>query len=242
MFKKKVLYLLLVCPLLTACTIGIVRREAVVQVTVLPPTATATAIVPTPTHTPPPPPTPTPTATHTPPTPPPPQPTTIPTKPPTPTPTPCALSIGPALQPRLDLNPEYVSALSCPTSYQQSSWAAEQAFQRGRMFWKKDRDVAYILYNDSSTYQIKDDLYVEGDPDDACPELGSAPEELYKPVRGFNRQWCSDPDVRDKLGWALEEEAGFYTTWQEFEHGLVLLSRANHVFILYDDGTWDYIE
>ena len=240
---KKTLHLLLVCPLLTACTIGIVRREVIVPVTVLPPTATATAIVPTPTpthtHTPTPSPSPTATPTHTPP--PTHLPTSIPTKPPTPTPTPCALTIGPALQPRLDLKPEYASALSCPTSYQQPSWAAEQAFQRGRMLWKEDQDVAYILFN-SGTYQIEDDLYVEGDPDDACPELGSAPEGLYKPVRGFNRQWCSDPDVRDELGWALEEEVGFYTTWQAFEHGIVLLSHTDHVFILYDGGTWDYIE
>jgi hypothetical protein len=146
------------------------------------------------------------------------------------------------LQPRLDLNPGYASALGCPASYQQPSWAAEQVFQGGRMLWKEDQDVAYILFNDSGTYQVKDSPYTEGDPEDACPELGDAPEGLYKPVRGFNRQWCDDPAVRDGLGWALEEEAGFYTTWQQFEHGLVLLSRADHVFILHDNGTWDYIE
>ena len=53
---------------------------------------------------------------------------------------------------------------------------------------------------------------------------------------------CGDPDVRNELGWALEEEVGFYATWQAFEHGIVLLNHADHVFILYDDGTWGYIE
>jgi hypothetical protein len=110
------------------------------------------------------------------------------------------------------------------------------------MFWKQDRDLAYVLFNDSGTYQVKDDLYVEGDPDDACPEVGNAPVGLYKPVRGFNRQWCGDSGVRDGLGWALEMETGYDATWQAFEHGLVVLNRGNHIFVMYNDGTWDYIE
>jgi hypothetical protein len=110
------------------------------------------------------------------------------------------------------------------------------------MLWKKDRDLAYILFNDSGTYLVEDDPYVEGDPDDACPEIGDAPDGLFKPVRGFNRQWCGNPDVRGGLGWALENEEGYDATWQEFRHGIVLLNRGNHVFVLYDDSTWQYIE
>jgi hypothetical protein len=264
MATKRIPYLLtLICLLLTACTIGVVQRNeiigtpgATIAATSTPDSAAQATIgalstqnaelitqvaaqdlssaTPTPTTPP--------TATSAPTAPPTALPTRQPTTAPTLTPTPCALITGPTLQPRLDLNPGYASALGCPTSYQQPSWAAEQVFQRGRMLWKEDQDVAYILFNESGTYQVKDSPYTEGDPEDACPELGDAPEGLVKPVRGFNRQWCDDPAVRDGLGWALEEEAGFYTTWQPFEHGLVLLSRANHVFILYDDGTWDYIE
>ena len=106
------------------------------------------------------------------------------------------------------------------------------------MFWRKGRDKAYILFDDSGTYQVEDDPYEEGDHDDACPEVGNAPEGLFKPVRGFNRQWCYAPGVRDKLGWALEEEEGYYATWQTFQHGDALANRDNHIFVLYDDERW----
>jgi hypothetical protein len=110
------------------------------------------------------------------------------------------------------------------------------------MLWREDQDQAYILFNNSGTYQIEADPYVEGDPNDACPEIGDAPEGLFKPVRGFNRQWCNTPSVRDGLGWALEQEAGYDATWQAFQHGVAMVNRGNHIFVMYNDGTWDYID
>jgi hypothetical protein len=257
MATKRTLYLLvLIFPLLTACTIGIVQREEVVNTSganVASPTidpvvqatigalSTQNAALSTqvavnaqvnPTGTP----TVSPTTT--------PIPTALPTRPPTkvPTPTPCAIALGSAFRFRLSSRPEATAALGCPLFGQQTIWTAEQVFQGGRMLWKKDRDLAYILFNDSGTYLVLDDPYIEGDPDDACPELGDAPEGLLKPVRGFNRQWCNTPDVRNRLGWALEKEAGYDATWQEFEDGLALLNRAEHIFILYEDGMWQYVE
>jgi hypothetical protein len=168
-------------------------------------------------------------------------PTATPTSPPA-SPTPCTTIPGAAFRPKLSDHPEATSALGCPIAGQQLIWTAEQAFQNGRMLWKEDRDVALILFSDDTTYLIEDDLYIEGDPEDACPEVGDAPEGLYKPVRGFNRQWCNVPDVRARLGWALEEEIGYNATWQQFEHGVALLNHAGHVLILYDGGTWGYIE
>jgi hypothetical protein len=263
MATKQIPYLLaLVCLLSTACTIGVVQRQKVEA-----PAATA-AGTPTldlaaqatigalstqnaalstqvaadaqvdPTETP----TASPTATPVPTTTPTALPTRPPTKVPTPTPTPCTIALGSAFRFRLSSRPEATAALGCPLFGQQTMWTAEQVFQGGRMLWKKDRDLAYILFNDSGTYLVLDDPYIEGDPDDACPELGDAPEGLFKPVRGFNRQWCNTPDVRNRLGWALEKEAGYDATWQEFEDGLALLNRVEHIFILYEDGMWQYVE
>jgi hypothetical protein len=256
---KRIPYLLaLVCLLSTACTIGIVQRQKVeapaataAGTSTFDPAAQATIDVLStqnaalstqaaadaqgdPTETP----TPAPTATPVPTVPP----THPPTKVPTPTPTPCPLALGSAFRFRLGGRPEATAALGCPLFWQQKVWTAEQVFQGGRMLWKRDRDLAYILFNDSGTYMVLDDPYVEGDPDDACPELGDAPAGLFKPVRGFNRQWCNNPHVRDGLGWALEKEAGYDATWQEFENGLALSNRAEHIFVLYEDNTWQYIE
>jgi hypothetical protein len=248
--------LILTCLLLTACTVGIVQRKEVVET----PTATAAG---TPTFDPAaqatigalstqnaalstqaavsaqidPTATPTATPTET------PVPTSRPpTRVPTLTPTPCTIAFGAAFQSRVGADAAIASALGCPTTWQQQLWTAEQAFQHGRMFWKQDQDQAYILFNGSGTYQIEDDPYLEGDPDDACPEVGSAPAGLFKPVRGFNRQWCYATGVRDKLGWALEPEAGYDSTWQTFQHGIAIVNRGNHIFVLYDNGTWVYID
>lgn len=110
------------------------------------------------------------------------------------------------------------------------------------MFWQDDNDAVYILY-DYGSYTIGSERYVEGDPDDACPEIGDAPKGLFKPVRGFNRQWCSNYYVRYALNWALEEEVGYNAQWQPFEHGRVWQSRANHLYVFfYDYWWWSYIE
>jgi hypothetical protein len=252
---RKLILCLLTCLSLTACTVGIARRDEFLPEATgtssptPPPTATETA-TPTATRTPFPtdtatsPPTDTPPPPSATPTSPPPRPTKPPTATPTeaPSPTPCALAIGPAFQSRLGGRAGTASALGCPASEQQQTQAAEQAFQHGRMFWRDDTDNIYILYNDSRTFQITDDPYVEGDPADACPEVGDAPAGLYKPVRGFNRQWCNVPGARDGLGWALEPEAAYDADWQAFAHGLVIMSRANHIFALHDEGTWEYVE
>jgi hypothetical protein len=111
------------------------------------------------------------------------------------------------------------------------------------MFWLQYPDTIHVLYDNNGTFQTMPDLYDGSDPDvDACPEVGSAPQGLFKPVRGFNRTWCNVTGVRYALGWALETEVGYDAVWQQFKHGHVLQSRADHIFVFYDDGTWGYIE
>ncbi len=179
--------------------------------------------------------TPTPTQVHT------PTHTPTPTATPTKSTTPCPIAIAPEFEPRLNAHPDVLLALGCPAGERQQTWAAEERFQLGRMFWQQDTGMIHIVY-DTGTFQIEPDQYVEGDPEDACPEVGEAPAGLFKPVRGFNWQWCNTAGVQDALGWALEGEAGHDTVWQEFEHGHAFQSLANHIFVFYDDGTWDYVE
>ena len=40
------------------------------------------------------------------------------------------------------------------------------------------------------------------------------PAGLYQPVRGFGLVWREETGVRDRLGWALGEEAGYPTAIQ----------------------------
>lgn len=256
-FLKSALYLLL-CPLLTACTIGIVHRPVIVEPTAiaqltLPPSPTSSP-VPTETSTATPTPTQTPTATPTPTE----TPTATPTQrataasvriPPTPTststplPTPCMTGIGATFKDRLSRNSHLLSELGCSVGDVRETWAAEQRFQGGRMFWQDDNDTVYILYDSYNSYAIGTDRYIEGDPEDACPQLGQAPAGLFKPVRGFNKQWCNNFYVREALDWALEDEVGYNAQWQQFEHGHVWQSRANHIYVfIYRYWQWHYIE
>jgi hypothetical protein len=157
------------------------------------------------------------------------------------TPAPCSSAIAPEFEPRLTAHPAILLALGCPTGKRQQTWAAEQRFQFGRMFWQEDRDIIHIVY-DSGTFQIEPDEYVEGGPEYDCPEVGPPPASLVMPKRGFGWQWCNTAGVRDALGWALAEEMGYEAVEQEFERGHVFQNRTKHLFIYYDDGTWDYVE
>jgi hypothetical protein len=242
---RQITFSLLICLSLSACTVGIVERQVIVPEPSITPTLTpsptpAETATPTPSLTPTPSPTATPTATPT-PRPVSSVPTNTPTATPTATPTPCSIFLAGEFS---RLYSDILHTLGCPITGPQQTWAAEERFQYGRMFWQKYPDTIYVLFLNSGTFHIMPDLYDESDPDqDACPEVGDAPEGLFKPVRGFNRHWCNTVGLRQTLGWALEREVGYDAVWQEFEHGRVLQSREDHLYIFfYDTGAWGYIE
>jgi hypothetical protein len=56
------------------------------------------------------------------------------------------------------------------------------------------------------------DDWNEGDPEDD-PTL-TPPDGLYQPVRGFGLVWRTYSEVRDRLGWAVDQEVGFDTVIQ----------------------------
>ncbi|MCP4589472.1 MAG: hypothetical protein GY842_01880, partial [bacterium] len=127
---------------------------------------------------------------------------------PTLTPTPCPLSFAPEFSFKFSVYPDVLLSLGCPSSLRQETWIAEERFQYGRMFWQQDTDVIHVLYGGSGTFQLTPNMYFDGDPEDACPTSGNAPDGLFKPRRGFNRQWCNIASVNYLLGWATEEELG----------------------------------
>ncbi len=253
--RKTTLLLLVFGFLLSSCTVGIVREDAVpglsgsptpdwaMQATITALQAQNAALATrmasweqTLTPTPPPTPTPTPKAlrvvvTAT--------PASTQTPSPTPTLTPCSIAVGADFQLYFGQRPSDDS-LGCPVAAQEFVWSAEQAFEGGRMFWRQGRDDAFVLFNAGSKMVISADAYNEGEPDDACPELGLAPAGYFKPLRGFNRQWCGNTEVRAQLGWALANEVGYETVWQSFENAEVVKSNDGHIFVLSRDGSWSY--
>ncbi len=113
------------------------------------------------------------------------------------------------------------------------SQAAEQRFEHGTMIWvkgkwsqeAKEEGYVFILYDDgrSPGWTIVKDQWVEGTAD-RDPTL-SPPPGLQQPIRGFGLAWRQEPEVRQRLGWAVGQEQGFDTTIQhmKYKYGSVYL-------------------
>ncbi len=128
------------------------------------------------------------------------------------------------------------------------SSGARQVFQRGYMFWRErpGTDWIYVLYFEGGTnmeagdWKRYDDTWKEGDQ--LC-EKPPPLKGLKQPVRGFGRVWCDKPNVREKMGWSLQEEEGIGREGeptfavQEFENGTILWVEDIGYF-LHKDGIW----
>jgi len=116
--------------------------------------------------------------------------------------------------------------------------AAEQHFERGVMIWVEDTIWAgeaasiFVLYDDdqhSPKWERFTDEWDEGEPDHDPAII--PPAGLYQPVRGFGLVWREHPNVRDRLGWAVDEEMGFSTIMQ-----ITTLFKYNSTYLRALDG------
>lgn len=93
--------------------------------------------------------------------------------------------------------------------------SVEQHFEHGVMIWVAAQDRIYILYDADqfpSRWETYMDVWEVGDPLDD-PTI-HPPTGLYQPVRGFGLIWREMPDVRSRLGWAIDLETAFTTVYQ----------------------------
>lgn len=112
------------------------------------------------------------------------------------------------------------------------SRGAEQHFEHGVMIWIEALDKIVILYDEPSPqwggrWGMVDDEWAEG-----LPEYDPAlvpPAGFYQPVRGFGLVWRSG--VRERLGWAIDQETGFDTAFQ-----MTTLYKYNSTYIRALDG------
>jgi len=145
----------------------------------------------------------------------------------------------------LELMPGVRDEIGCPTEDHRELNAASQDFERGYMVWREDERLTYVIC-EGSGWESYADRWQQGMPEQD-PSYGPPPEGLIQPKRGFGLVWQENPAVRDGLGWALNEERQCdQADVQRFEHGLMLactkdvVPRAKiHVFILFDDHTYD---
>ena len=92
------------------------------------------------------------------------------------------------------------------------------AFERGTMIWVESveseavQPVIFVLYDDQTWAQFND-TFQDGEPE-SDPAI-VPPAGYHQPTRGFGKLWRETSTVRERLGWALEQERGFQTLWQQ---------------------------
>lgn len=112
------------------------------------------------------------------------------------------------------------------------SSAAEQHFEHGTMIWVGAQDAIYVLYDDDQ-FSPKWDMFTDtwdASKPDRDPALVPPPGR-YQPVRGFGLVWREQPMVRERLGWAVDQETGFNTVVQS-----TTLFKYNSIYIRALDG------
>ena len=102
------------------------------------------------------------------------------------------------------------------------------------MLWDGASGDIIVLYEDG-TWRQYEDTFEEGDRE-SDPAL-NPPGGGFQPIRGFGKVWRTQGDVRDALGWALEEERGYTAFVHEFERGTLFGAPAGTIILLHDSGS-----
>jgi hypothetical protein len=106
-----------------------------------------------------------------------------------------------------------------PTPVEAQIRVAEQIFEHGRMFWLEPTDEIWAILEDGS-WEKYSNSFQEGDPEND-PTLTSPAANLQQPIRGFGKVWREEPDLRDRLGWAIDIEYGYDTAYRYMHGGYV---------------------
>jgi hypothetical protein len=110
------------------------------------------------------------------------------------------------------------------------------------MLWRDTSDSIYVVFDDG-TWTVAQNRFVEGrDPEYSC----GIPQSPPSPRRGFSQVWCFHPNVKEKIGSAIEREVGYGMAgggpaelFQDFEGGTMYQSHHfNTVYALFANGTW----
>ncbi len=140
---------------------------------------------------------------------------------------------------------EYREYLGCPIDTSKViPTIAEQNYQGGHLFWRRDNDDVYIIYDradDKELFAGKWDRPTQKWDGTDAKGCGYVPpsKDLYAPQRGFGWLWCNFLDgPKGKLGWALEHERGIDNVGkaQPFEQGILFQGSEPKIYCLVDTG------
>lgn len=130
-------------------------------------------------------------------------------------------SVTPTPRPTLTLMPTETPQPSIfPTKRVEVASVVEQVFEGGRMIWFRDTRQVAVLVGDevdpvAGDWLCFEDSFSEAEPEflptfqpppDATTTSARTDPRIQQPIRGFGKIWRENPEVRERLGWALSSE------------------------------------
>ena len=128
--------------------------------------------------------------------------------------------------------------IGCPNEAHETVIAsAIEHFQHGTMVWlnpdSRGSKSIYVLFDDG-TFARFDDTWTEDQP---AGHNQTPPPGLFEPVRGFGKVWFEGTGarVRDRLGWATDQEVGGQGARQRYNNGsMYWVGASNQILVLYE--------
>jgi hypothetical protein len=155
-------------------------------------------------------------------------------------PAPCCAPIG---GPFAGTWPFVQEAIGCPIADAFTGRFEEQQFEGGRMLWSEAyTDTLFILFADGTGRSVPYVPLGEADPPFSCPDDVTPSECPPTPRDEFGLAWCANPEIRARLGNAVDCGQDYPGSIQAFQRGTMFQTRDGKVFVLYADGTWRGIE
>jgi hypothetical protein len=97
---------------------------------------------------------------------------------------------------------QLVKSLDC-AAQTQGVVGAQQLFQNGMMIWREDTWEIWVINNGSTSLQVFEDKYVDGETDPS----DTPPDTFFVPKRGFGKIWTQLGGSKSPLGWATAPES-----------------------------------
>ncbi|RME82987.1 MAG: LysM domain-containing protein [Caldilineae bacterium] len=134
--------------------------------------------------------------------------------------------------------PQVAAGLGCPTAPEEGFAANDQRFRRGYVVQNTDAAEIYVLFDAGTLWEKQPDTWAEGDPVDN-PAL-RPPRGWYQPTHGIGKMWRNVDNYSQRLGWARSPQHEVVATRQPFEHGMMIWTASQGIFVLYENGSWQH--
>lgn len=102
-------------------------------------------------------------------------------------------------------------AMMCPDGAEQFVQGTFQEFEGGYLLRRADTDSIYVLYRGGRGFDILPDTYQQGE---TVTVSETPPPNYLAPQGRLAKLWLENPDVRQRLGWAIGQENIYVMTLQ----------------------------